>query len=134
MYFGNGIHWRRGVDVCMHKFVQCLMNLLYCMSGSAKLPMHLLFLFLSVFFQNEMDKTIYSEGTEYLSCVTRKPAFAYAKTKVQISCMVTAQLISALIFATYMVQFLFFLNLKFQASSHFLWLYSPVCIGPGRKP
>ena len=26
------------------------------------------------------------------------------------------------------------LNLKFQASSHLLWLYSPVCVGHGRKP
>ena len=23
---------------------------------------------------------------------------------------------------------------KFQASSNLLWLYSPVCVGPGRKP
>ena len=23
---------------------------------------------------------------------------------------------------------------KFQASSHLLWLHSPVCVGPGRKP
>ena len=29
---------------------------------------------------------------------------------------------------------LLFPNLKFQASSHLLWLYSPVCVGPGRKP
>ena len=28
----------------------------------------------------------------------------------------------------------FFLNPKFQASSHLLWLYSPVCVGPGQKP
>ena len=27
-----------------------------------------------------------------------------------------------------------FLNPKFQASSHLMLLYSPVCIGPGRKP
>ena len=26
------------------------------------------------------------------------------------------------------------LNPKFQASSHLLWSYSPVCVGPGRKP
>ena len=26
------------------------------------------------------------------------------------------------------------LNPKFQASSHLVWLYSPVCVGPGRKP
>ena len=25
-------------------------------------------------------------------------------------------------------------NPKFQAYSHLLWLYSPVCVGPGRKP
>ena len=25
-------------------------------------------------------------------------------------------------------------NPKFQASSHLLWLYRPVCVGPGRKP
>ena len=47
---------------------------------------------------------------------------------------VTAKLISAFVFATSIVQSLFFLNPKFQASSHLLWLYSPVCIGPGRKP
>ena len=26
------------------------------------------------------------------------------------------------------------LNPKFQASSHLVWLYSLVCVGPGRKP
>ena len=28
----------------------------------------------------------------------------------------------------------FYLNMKFQASSHLQWLYSPVCVGPGPKP
>ena len=28
----------------------------------------------------------------------------------------------------------YFLNPKFQAFSHLLWLYRPVCVGPGRKP
>ena len=60
--------------------------------------------------------------------------FAYAKTKTQISFAVTAKLISAFVFATRIVQSLFFLNAKFQASSHYLWLYSLVCVGPGRKP
>ena len=32
------------------------------------------------------------------------------------------------------VQSLYFLNSKFQAFSHLLWLYSLVCVGPGRKP
>ena len=38
-----------------------------------------------------------------------------------------------LVFAIRIVQSLFYLNPKFQASSHLLWLYSPVCVGPGRK-
>ena len=58
----------------------------------------------------------------------------YAKTKAQISCAVNAQLISAFVFAIQMVQSLFFLNPKFQASFYPLWLYSPVCVRSVRKP
>ena len=65
---------------------------------------------------------------------TNGPLVAYAKTKTQISFVVTAKLISVFVFATKIVQSLYFLNPKFQASSHLLWLYSPVCVGPGRKP
>ena len=50
--------------------------------------------------------------------------YAYAKTKALISCMVTTQIISSFVFATYIVQYLYFLNPKFQVSSHLLWLYS----------
>ena len=57
-----------------------------------------------------------------------------AKTKVQISCAVTMMLIRAFVFATHIVQFLYFLNPKFQASSHNLCLYSSVCIGNVQKP
>ena len=60
--------------------------------------------------------------------------FAYAKTKTQISFAVTAKLISAFVFATRLVQSIYLLNSKFQASSSILCLYSPVCVGPGRKP
>ena len=66
------------------------------------------------------------------------------KTKAQISFAVTTKLNSAfaeqrLCFrctdsTARIVQSLYFLNPKFQASSHLLWLYSPVCVGPGRKP
>ena len=35
---------------------------------------------------------------------------------------------------SYIVLPLFFLNPKFQASCHLLWLHSPVCVGTGRKP
>ena len=47
------------------------------------------------------------------------------KTKAQISFAVTAKLISALVFATWIVQYLYFLNTKFEASSYLQWLYSP---------
>ena len=64
----------------------------------------------------------------------RKLAFCICKTKTQISCTVTAQLISAFVFAPRKVQSLFYLNPKFQVSSYLVWLYSPVCVGPGQKP
>ena len=66
-----------------------------------------------------------------MSRVVRKPAFAYAKTKTQISFAVPAKLISAFVFATLIVQSLYFLNTKFQASSYLLWLCSLVCVGSG---
>ena len=39
-----------------------------------------------------------------------------------------------LYFATWIVQSLFYLNPKFQASSHLPWFYSLVCVRPGWKP
>ena len=50
----------------------------------------------------------------------RKPVLAYAKTKAQISCKVTKQLIRAIVLTTLIVQSHFFLNAKFQASGHLL--------------
>ena len=43
-------------------------------------------------------------------------------------------MISAFVFATWIVQSLYFLNPKFQASTHRLWLYRSVCARPSRKP
>ena len=60
--------------------------------------------------------------------------FAYAKTNTQISFAVTAKLISAFVFAIRIVQSLYYLNPKFQASNHLRSQYSLVCVGPGRKP
>ena len=75
------------------------------------------------------------EGLEVcISRVVRQPVFCICEKKTQISFAVTAKLISAFVFTTRIVQSLYFLNPKFQASSHLLWLYSPVCVGPGRKP
>ena len=61
----------------------------------------------------------HNEARNNVSCIIRKPDFAYAKTKAQISGGVTMQLISAFVSTTWMVWFLVFLNPKFQASSHF---------------
>ena len=58
---------------------------------------------------------------------------AKAKTKTQIKFAVTAKLISVFVFATRIVQFLFYLNQKFQDSSSFLRQYRLICVGHGRK-
>ena len=71
--------------------------------------------------------------SDYMSCVMRKPVFAYVKTKARISCAIIARLISAFVFNTYIVQSHFLLNPNFHASNQFLKLYSPVCVGPGLK-
>ena len=60
----------------------------------------------------------------------RKPAFRICENKGA----VTAQLISAFVFATQIVQFLYFLNPNVQASNHLLWRYRLVCVEPGRNP
>ena len=44
------------------------------------------------------------------------------------------KLISAFVFATWIIQFHFFLNPKFPSSSNLLSLYRLDCVGPGRKP
>ena len=53
---------------------------------------------------------------------------------MQISFVVNAKLISTFVFATRIVQSLYFLSPKLQASSHLLWLYSPVCVRLVGKP
>ena len=62
----------------------------------------------------------------YLNRVMRKSASSH-------TVYVKTQLISAFIFASYIVQSPYILNPKFQASSHLLWLYSPVRVVPGLK-
>ena len=43
-------------------------------------------------------------------------------------------LTGAFVFTIRIVHSLYYLCPKFQASSHLLWLYSPVYVGPSRKP
>ena len=54
--------------------------------------------------------------------------FASVKTKAQIDCALTVQVISTFIFASHMVRSLFFQNSKLQAFSHHLRMYNPVCV------
>ena len=63
-----------------------------------------------------------------------KPTICIVKTKAQISFAVTAKLISTFVFATRIVQFLYFLNPKFPATGNLPCLYSLVCVGHGQKP
>ena len=56
--------------------------------------------------------------------------FRLCDNKAQISCAITAQLITAFVFATQIVQFLLHLYLDNQYSTFLLWVYRPVCVGP----
>ena len=51
-----------------------------------------------------------------------------------ISFTVTAKLISTFVFVKWIVQSIDNINPKLQVTSHLLWLYSLVCVGPGQKP
>ena len=62
-----------------------------------------------------------------------KPTICTGKNKGAGQLSSTVKLISAFVFATWIVQFLYFLNSKFPASSHPLCFYSLVCVGPVRK-
>ena len=64
----------------------------------------------------------------------RKPAFCICENKDADQLRGNREADQRLFFATRIVQSLTFLNPKFKASSHLLWLYSPVCVGPGREP
>ena len=64
----------------------------------------------------------------------RKPDFCICENKAADQLSVTAQLICGFVFATQIVQSLYFLNRKFQASIDLLLLHSLVCVGPGLNP
>ena len=64
----------------------------------------------------------------------RKPDFSICKNKDADQFHREREADHAFVFAIRIVQSLFFLNPKFPASSHLLWLYSLICVGPGLKP
>ena len=71
-----------------------------------------------------------------MSRLMGKPTICIGENKGtdQLRSNCTAKLISAFVFATRIVQFLFYLNPRFQASSSFLCLCRSVCVTPVRKP
>ena len=66
----------------------------------------------------------------HLSRIMRKPAFCICENKGedQLGSAETMKLISAFVFATYIVLSLYPVSPKFQASSHLQWLHSQVCV------
>ena len=74
------------------------------------------------------------KALDYMSLVMRKPDFCICENKDADQLCRNRTADQRLCFATWIVQSLFFLNPKFQASSVFLSLHSPVCVGPCRKP
>ena len=75
-----------------------------------------------------------SKCLTHMSLVVRKPAFCICENKDADQLHGNPKLISAFVFAIRIVQSLYYQNPKFQTSSHLLWLYSPVCVRPGREP
>ena len=64
----------------------------------------------------------------------RKPTFCICENKDADQLRGNREADQHLLFTTQIVQSLHYLNPKFQALSHLLWLYSLVCVRPGRKP
>ena len=81
---------------------------------------------------HKLVSLFHNKASSHLSLVMRNRLFAYAKTKTQISGNREAD--QRLCFRYTDSTILSYLNPKFQASSHLQWLYSLVCVGPGRKP
>ena len=79
-------------------------------------------------------RTIHPLLKQQMSRVVRKRDYCLCKNKDADQLRSKKKLISAFVFATWIVQFLFFLKPKFQASSLLLGLYRLVCVRPGRKP
>ena len=68
-----------------------------------------------------------------MGSVMRNLDFCLCENKDADQLRSTAKLISAFVFATLIVQFLFYLYAKFQPFSQLLRLYRMVCVKPGRE-
>ena len=73
-------------------------------------------------------------GTSHMSRVVRKPAFCICKNKDADQLRGNRKADQRLCFRYRDNTIPLVSKSKFQASSHLLWLYSPVCVKLGRKP
>ena len=69
-----------------------------------------------------------------LSRIMRKPTICICENEDTDQLHTDCKADHTFVFATRIVQFLFFLNATFQASSHLLLLHRTVCMEPVRKP
>ena len=69
-----------------------------------------------------------------MSRIIRKQMFCICENKNADQLCGNRETDQRLCFCNQIVQSLYVLNPKFQASSHLLWLCSLVCVGPGLKP
>ena len=74
------------------------------------------------------------QATDTYDLHHEKTTFCICENKGADQLRITAKLISPFVFATWIVQFLYFLNPKFPVSSHVLFLYSSVSVGSVWKP
>ena len=70
---------------------------------------------LSLELLTRLDSSQPAQLLRYKPCHEKTCFLAYAKTKEQISCMVTAQLISAFVFTTWILKAIYFLNAKISS-------------------
>ena len=73
-------------------------------------------------------------ASQKMSRDARKLDYCLCENKVADRLCSNCTAINPFVFATPIVQFLFFLNPKFQAFELFLGLYRPVCVRPDQKP
>ena len=89
----------------------------------------------TLFFKMTFNESNDSKGPEINMClVVRKPAFRICENKDADQLRGNREADQRLCFRYTDSTIPLLPTFKFQASSHLLWLYRPVCIGPGRKP
>ena len=80
-----------------------------------------------------LERTV-PEPRNFMSRVLRKPAFCICENKDADQLRGNREADQRLCFRYIDSTIPLLSKSKFQASSHLLWLYSPVCVRPGRKP